>query len=116
MRRKNTSGRTGDADLSAKLTHVALSRRVANLPRCCLEILPLKAFERSVLHTQRQAKTLAQIANEHLVAVRSLTAQVMVNVQHVQPLPRDGDAAATVCDIEPRRARHQKKRRRVRAT
>ena len=102
MRRKNACGGTGDADLSTKLAHIAPGRGIANLPRCRLEILPLKAFEGSVLHTKRQAKTLAQVANEQLIAVRSLAAQVMVDVQHVQPLPRDGGTATTVRDVEPR--------------
>ena len=55
-----------------------------------------------MLHAKRQTETLAQVTNEQLIAVGILAAQVMVDVQHVQPLPRDGGTATTVRDVEPR--------------
>ena len=63
-------------------------------------------FERSMLDTKRQTKTLAQVADEHLVAVRRRPSQMMIDMQHMQTLASDGGATAAVRDIQTRGARN----------
>ena len=53
-----------------------------------------------MLNTQRQAVLRAQVTYKGLVAIGCLPAQMMVYMQHVQSLARNGSDAAPVLDIQ----------------
>ena len=99
MRRTDAGRRPRCARLGAELTNVSPCRGIAYLTGSRLDIARF-IIKIGMLNTQRQAILRAELAHKGLVAIGRLTTQVMIYMQYVQTLARNGSDAAPVHDIQ----------------
>ena len=99
MRGTDTSRRPRCARFGTKFANISPCRGIAHLAGRSLDIARF-VIKIGMLNAQRQAVLHAQITYKGLVVIGCLPAQMMVYMQHVQSLARNGSDAAPVLNIQ----------------